>query len=78
MRAEEEFERVYAELSGSRPLYKSLKHITTGIPRWRLHIFERGTAPNGGDMELLCVEKPTKEECLQEGTRKLKERIKGE
>lgn len=78
MRAEEEFEEVYAKFTGSRPILKMLNHITSGIPRWRLHIFERGTAPNGGDMELLCIEKPTKEECLQEGTRKLKERIKSE
>lgn len=78
MRAEEEFERAYAELSGGRPLYKSLKHITAGIPRWRLHVFEKGTAPTGGDREILCIEKPTQEECLKEGTIKLKERIKSE
>lgn len=74
----DEFMAIYEKYAGSRPMNMSLKEIKTGIPRWRLHIFEKGTAPNGGDMELLCIERPTKEECLQEGTRKLKERIKGE
>lgn len=78
MRTEEEFEKLYAQISGSRPLHKSLKQITSGIPRWRLHVFEKGTAPSGGDRELLCVEKPTKEECLRETARKLKERINSE
>lgn len=78
MRAEEEFEELYSQLSGSRPLYKSLKQITSGIHRWRLHVFERGTAPTGGDREILCVERPTQEECLKEGIKTLKERIQGE
>lgn len=76
MRAEEEFERVYAELSGRRPLYKSLKHITAGIPRWRLHVFEKGTAPTGGDRELLCIERPTKEAALAAGGKILRERMR--
>lgn len=73
-----EFMAVYGEYAGSRPMNMSLKEITTGIPRWRLHIFEKGTAPNGGDMELLCVEKPTKAECLARGTVILKERLRNE
>lgn len=78
MKVLDEFEELYSQIAGRRCLHKSLKEIKTGIPRWRLHILEKGTAPNGGDMEILCIEKPTQEECLQEGARKLKERIKSE
>lgn len=72
MKELDEFMAVYKQLSGSRLLYMSLKEIETGIPRWRLQVFEKGTAKTAGDMELICVEKPTKEECLIEGTKKLK------
>lgn len=72
MRTEEEFEELYSQLSGSRPLYKSLKQITSGIPRWRLHVFEKGTAPTGGDREILCIERPIQEECLKEGMQPLR------
>ena len=49
---EEEFEEICNEVLAGRPIYKSLKFIESGIPRWRLHILERNTAPNGGDREL--------------------------
>lgn len=68
----EEFAEVYSQISGSRPTYMSLEEIKTGILRWRLQVFEKNTATIGGDMLLLCIEKPTKEECLREGIRKLK------
>lgn len=74
----DEFMAVYGVYAGSRPMHMSLKEIKTGILRWRLHIFEKGTAPNGGDMELLCVEKPTKAECLERGISILKERLRNE
>lgn len=73
-----EFMAVYEEFAQLRPLYMSFKEIKTGIPRWRLHVFERGTAPTGGDMELLCIEDPDKAECLRRGIKTLKERVKVE
>ena len=71
MSVREEFEKIYNQLSGSRNIYMSLKEIKTGIPRWRLSILERGFAPIG-DGELLCIERFTEEECLREGTSRLK------
>ena len=47
--SEEEFEKICNEVLAGRPIYKSLKFIESGIPRWRLHILEHNTAPNGGD-----------------------------
>lgn len=76
MKEIDEFMAVYDAASGSRPLYMSLKQIETGIPRWRLQVFEKDTATIGGDMLLLCVEKPTEEECLREGTEKLRKLFK--
>lgn len=76
MNVREEFEKVYNQLSGSRALYMSLKEIKTGIPRWRLSILEKGFVPTGGDGELLCIEESTEEECLREGTRRLKKLFK--
>lgn len=73
-----EFMAVYEEFAQLRPLYMSFKEITTGIPRWRLHVFERGTAPTGGDMEILFIEDPDKAECLRRGIKTLKERVKVE
>ena len=72
---EQEFEKVYEEFKGSRPMYKSLKCIGTGIPRWRLHILEKGTAPMGGDMELIFVERPTRDECLRSGIEAMRKRM---
>ena len=75
MSARAEFEAEYKRILGSRDVYMYLKEITTGIPRWRLHIFERNAALTGaGDMELLCIERPTEEECLKRATEALKER----
>lgn len=74
----DEFMRIYEEYKGSRPMNMIVRHIDSGIPRWRLHIFEKGTAPAGGDMEILCIEKPTKEECLGRCAEILKERIRNE
>ena len=68
----DEFMALYSQLSGSRPLYMSLEHIKTAIPRWRLQVFEKDTAKTAGDMLLLCVEKPTQEECLRKGVEILK------
>lgn len=63
MKARAEFDEEYKRFSNGRDMYMSLKEITTGIPRWRLHIFERNAAKTGaGDMEILCVERPTEEE----------------
>ncbi len=72
------FMAVYEEFAQLRPLYMSFKEIKTGIPRWRLHVFERGTAPTGGDMELIFIEDPDKAECLRRGIKALKERVKVE
>ena len=75
MKARAEFDEAYQRFSNGRDMYMSLKEITTGIPRWRLHIFERNAAKTGaGDMEILCVERPTEEECLKRATEALKER----
>ncbi len=74
----ENFMAVYEELAKLRPLYMSFKEIKTGIPRWRLHVLERGTAPTGGDMELVFIEDPDKAECLRRGIKALKERVKVE
>ena len=74
----ENFMAVYEEFAKLRPLYMSFKEITTGIPRWRLHVLERGTAPTGGDMEIICIEDPDKSECLRKGIKTLKERVKVE
>lgn len=71
-----EFMAVYEEFAKLRPLYMSFTEITKGIPRWRLHVLEKGTAPNGGDMEILCIEDPDKRECLKRGIKTLKERVK--
>lgn len=38
--SEEEFEEICNEVLAGRPIYKSLKFIESGIPRWRLHILE--------------------------------------
>lgn len=70
------FMAVYEEFAQLRPLYMSFKKIKTGIPRWRLHVLERSTAPTGGDMEILCIEAPNKAECLRRGIKTLKERVK--
>lgn len=74
----DDFMAVYEEFAKLRPLYMSFKEIKTGIPRRRLHVFERGTAPSGGDMELLCIEDPDKSNCLKRGIKTLKERVKVE
>lgn len=74
----DDFMAVYEEFAKLRPLYMSFKEIKTGIPRWRMHIFVRGTAPSGGDMELLCIEDPDKSKCLKRATNTLKERVKVE
>lgn len=74
----ENFMAVYEEFAKLRPLYVSFKEIKTGIPRWRLHVLERGTAPTGGDMELIFIEDPDKAECLRRGIKALKERVKVE
>ena len=74
----ENFMAVYEEFAKLRPLYMSFKEIKTGIPRWRLHVLERGTAPTGGDMELIFIEDPDKAECLRSGIKALKERVKVE
>ena len=72
----DEFMVVYEELAGSRPMYMSLKEHKEGIPRWRLQVFERGTAKIGGDMLILCIENQTKEGCLIEGENRLKKLIR--
>ena len=76
MKELDEFMEVYDAASGSRPLYMSLKEIKTGKPRWRIQVLEKSTATIGGDMEIIFAEKPTKEECLREGTRKLKKYLR--
>lgn len=73
-----DFMAVYEEFARLRPLYMSFKEIKPGIPRWRMHIFVRGTAPSGGDMELLCIEDSDKSKCLKRATNTLKERVKVE
>lgn len=72
------FMAVYEEFARLRPLHMSFKEIKTGIPRWRLHVFEKGAAPTGGDMEILCIENPDKTERLRKGIKTLKERMKVE
>ena len=71
-----EFDEAYSQLSGSRHTYKSLEKIKTGIPRWRFQVFEKDTATTGGDMLILCIERPTKEECMKEGIERMKNLIR--
>lgn len=72
----DEFMAVYDAFAGSRHLYMSLKELTKGIPRWRLHVLEKNAAPNGGDREILCVEHENKRECLIIATKRLKQRMR--
>ena len=72
----DEFNEIYESLAGSRPLYRIIKHITTGIPRWRIQILEKGTARIGGDMLLLSIERPTEEECLEAAIEGMKKMIR--
>lgn len=72
----DEFMAAYDAFAGSRELYMSLKELTKGIPRWRLHVLEKNTAPNGGDREILCVEHKEKRECLRIATQRLKQRMR--
>lgn len=76
MKELDEFMAVYDAFAGSRELYMSLKELTKGIPRWRLHVLEKNTAPNGGDREILCVEHKDKRECLIMATERLKRRMR--
>ena len=77
MGARSEFDEVYERFSGSRPMYKILEHIKSGIPRWRLQIFEKNAARTGGDMLHLCGEMPTEEACLAAGIKELIRLSKG-
>lgn len=70
-----EFMETYGIFAGSRNLYMSMRELKKGIPRWRIHILEKNTAPNGGDRELLCVEHEDKAECLRIATDRLKRRM---
>lgn len=68
----EEFER----FCRNRNATMLFTHIKTGVPHWRLQIFEKDTAHTGGDMQILSVERPTTKECMAEGAKALKERTK--
>ena len=72
----DEFMRIYEEYKGSRPMYLIVKHIDSGIPRWRIHVFEKGTAPAGGDMELIFAEDPVKEICIHRAIEQIKRRMR--
>ena len=74
----DEFVKLYEEYRGSRPMRLIFKRIETGIPRWRAHVFEEGTAPTGGDMELLFAEDVNREECLKKAAAMLRRRIENE
>ena len=76
MRELDDFMAVYDAFAGSRELYMSLRELTKGIPRWRLHVLEKNAAPNGGDREILCVEHSNKGECLRIDTERLKKRMR--
>lgn len=71
----EEFMKVYEAFKGSRPMKMSMVHLDSGIPRWRIMIFETGTAPSGGDMQLLHAEDPSKEECIRKAIENLNRRM---
>lgn len=73
-----DFIAAYEAFAEGRPVNFSFEKIKTGIPRWRMHIFERGTAPTGGDRELLCVEEPTKEGCLKKSIERLQNMMREE
>lgn len=75
---EQQFEQIYEEFSAGKDMIKTFEHIDTGIPRWRLHIFEKGTAPSGGDREILMVENKNKEDCLSKAAGILRKRIESE
>lgn len=70
--------KTYEEYRGSRPFNLLFNFIESGIPRWRLHIFEKGTAPSGGDREILMVENKNKEDCLSKAAGILRKRIESE
>lgn len=71
-----EFMEVYGAFANDKHLYMSLRELTKGIPRWRLHVLEKNAAPNGGDREILCVEHSNKGECLRIATERLKKRMR--
>ena len=74
----DEFMQLYEQFRGSRPMNMSIKEIKAGIRRWRIHIFEKGTAPTGGDRELLFAEDPSKEKCLQKAINIMRRRMEHE
>lgn len=41
----DELETLFEEYKGSRPMNMTKEHIETGVPRWRIHIFEKDAAP---------------------------------
>jgi len=66
------FMEEYEKATQHAELYMKLGKIDSGIPRWRLHVFAKDAAKTGaGDMELICIEKPTKAECLLMGIRRM-------
>ncbi len=73
----DEFNEVYKMIAGSRLVYVKIKRLAWGIPRWRLQVFEKDTAPHGGDRELLCVEHQNEEKCFQMAAKELRKRIDG-
>lgn len=70
----DELERLFEEYKGSRPMNMTMEHIETGIPRWRIHIFEKGTAPVG-DREILFVEDKDHNMCIQKTMEGIRRRM---
>lgn len=75
---EQQFEQLYEEFSAGKDMIKTFEHIDTGIPRWRIHIFEKHTAPSGGDREMLFAEDPDRDKCLQKAIDLLSTRMRHE
>lgn len=59
---------------GSRPMNMTKEHIETGVPRWRIHIFEKDAAPVG-DKEILFVEDKDHNMCILKAIEGLKRRM---
>lgn len=71
-----EFFEIYDELSQQYPLYMELKHMRSGIPRWRLQVFGKNMARTSGDAGIICVECETRAAVFAESAVKLKAREK--
>lgn len=70
----DELETLFEEYKGSRPMNMTKEHIETGVPRWRIHIFEKDAAPVG-DKEILFVEDKDHNMCILKAIEGLRRRM---